>query len=118
MGATTTVRATSDVDWRMMFLKARQVVGIPDEQRFGPIGWDASGVSVGAASEPGGYDASVRVWRYDVAESPFPWPEEFDGPDGPCEVQFDTSPTPEDYAIKHARWVTELGAWLDSQGVS
>ena len=102
----TQVRATSPIDWRLMFLKARDVVGIPPEHPFERTHW-------GALSEPGGFGAMVTVHAGHYRDP--------DEPPYVVLVNFCSS-IDEDYRTttlpEHRRYVAELGEWLDSIGVT
>jgi hypothetical protein len=111
----TAIRATSEMDWRLLFLKARQVVGIPDEW---PFQVEDDTVDIWADSIPGGFDAAVHSYANHYVA--LPYDDEDEGPrPAIAEVRFVTDlGGMKDAPAQHARYARELGAWLDSLGVS
>lgn len=114
MSYDTTIRAMSAVDHRLMFLKARQVVGIPDEWPFDDRYDGAQHI---VASKVGGFDAHVRVYAHDFEA--IPEDDEDYGP-RPCfaDLHLQTSGGDRYLYAKHDRYITAIGAWLDSQNVA
>lgn len=113
MSYDTVIRATSEIDWRLLFLQARKVVGIPDEW---PFETDLRRRRCIATSEPNGFDAHVCVYSHEFEASPED--DEDDGP-LPCfvDLHLQTCGHPEADQL-HDGYVSVLGAWLDTLGVS